>query len=613
MVILMTMATGLAMLTADATASADATDWHAAAGPLATRWAAAVTPGDVHAEYPRPQLVRDRWSNLNGLWQYAVTDGVSASAETPPTLWVGRILVPFPIESALSGVMRRVNETERLWYRRTFEVPRDWAGSRLLLHFGAVDWEARVLVNGREAGSHRGGYDGFSLDITDLLRAGGPQEVVVGVWDPTDSWIQPRGKQVRNPEGIFYTPTTGIWQTVWLEPVPADGIESTALVPDPDHGILRLTVAAPSGEVEAVARADGREAGRARGRAGAELVVPVPDPVRWSPDRPFLYDLEVSLLRDGRPVDAVRSYFGMRTVSIGPDAKGVVRLKLNGEAVFMAGPLDQGFWPDGLHTAPSDEALRYDIEAMKRLGFNMARKHVKVEPDRWYYWCDRLGLLVWQDMPSGDAGVGEIPGGVSPSGETPGVASTREITRTPESAAVYERELEAMIRGRWNHPSIVMWVPFNEGWGQFDTVRILNRVKALDPSRLVDGASGWNHFPAGDAIDAHAYPGPGMPPRVGDRARVLGEFGGLGLRVPSHRWAEASWGYEGVKDAGELTSRYEALWAEVRRLRDAEGLSAGVYTQLTDVETECNGILTYDRAVVKLDESRAAASVKSLR
>jgi len=570
---------------------------------IVTQWAASVTAANAHREYPRPQMVREAWECLNGQWEFSIQDGVPPEGGTPAR-WLGRILVPFPVESALSGVARRVGPDQRLVYRRAFTVPAGWAGRRVFLRFGAVDWEARVLVNGREAGVHRGGYDAFSFDVTGYLDPGGVQELVVVVRDPTDTGVQPRGKQVLSPEGIFYTPVTGIWQSVWLEPVPAGGIDSLAFVPDPGRGVLRLTVVSGAGEIEAVARREGREAGRIRGRAGVEMELPVPDPVLWTPENPCLYDLDVSLLRDGGIADHVTSYFGMRRIAVGADEHGVMRLELNGASLFQKGPLDQGYWPDGIYTAPSDEALRRDVELMKELGFNMVRKHVKVEPDRWYYWCDRLGLLVWQDMPSGDAGVG-------PSDE--GSGKPREITRSPESVAIYERELEAMLAGRGNHPSIVMWVPFNEGWGQFDTVRILSRVKALDPSRLVDGASGWNHFPAGDAIDAHAYPGPGMPPRVTGRAMVLGEFGGLGLPVAGHRWAEAAWGYEGMKDREALADKYEALWAEVARLRGASGLSAAVYTQLTDVETECNGLVTYDRAVVKIDPARHAAFLRALK
>src|SRR5688500_7371506 len=384
---------------------AESAEWQPAKGPLMTRWAKDVSPRNVHREYPRPQLVREEWQNLNGLWDYAIT---AKNTEQPQT-FEGRILVPFPIESALSGVMKRVGETNRLWYRRTFKVPKDWRKDRVLLHFGAVDWEAVVYVNGKEVGGHRGGSDGFSLDITDALKPFDEQELVVAVWDPTDAGPQPRGKQVRNPHAIWYTPTTGIWQTPWLEPVARNGVESLKLVPDIDAGALKLTAKLHSPanvSIEAAAYDGRRRAAFASGKAGGELNLHLPNAKLWSPDSPFLYNLTVRVLVDGKVVDEVKSYFGMRKIALGKDEKGINRLFLNNKPLFQFGPLDQGFWPDGLYTAPTDEALRYDIEVTKELGFNMARKHVKVEHDRWYYWCDKLGLLGWQDLPNADKHIG---------------------------------------------------------------------------------------------------------------------------------------------------------------------------------------------------------------
>jgi beta-galactosidase/beta-glucuronidase len=573
---------------------AGAAEWQPARGPLKTRWGADVSPDRVHPEYPRPQMRRPRWQNLNGLWQLAV----AGESEAPP---LGRdltehILVPFPVESALSGVMKRA---ERLWYRRHFTVPRDWAGQRVLLHFGAVDWEAKVWVNGRLLTTHRGGYDAFSSDVTDALKPGGQQELVVGVWDPSDGGTQPRGKQVRKPSGIWYTPTTGIWQTVWLEPVPAAGIGALKIVPDVPGRKAIVTVTGLDGAARHAVRLtcrDGKEvAATAEGRLGESVDLKLTDPKLWSPETPFLYDLRVEVNDSGRVVDAVDGYFAMRSVGIGPDGKGVMRLLLNGKPVFQVGPLDQGFWPDGLYTAPTDEALRFDVAWMKKLGFNMVRKHVKVEPDRWYWWCDKLGLLVWQDMPSGDRNI------------DPGKPDLR---RSPESARQYERELRAMIDGLYNHPCVVQWVVFNEGWGQFDTERITRWTKEYDPTRLVDCASGWNDRAVGDVLDIHVYPGPGAPPPPKDRAGVLGEFGGLGLGVDGHTWAAKSWSYQGTASREELTRRYERLWQRVHGLREERGLAAAVYTQLTDVETEINGLLTYDRAVLKVDPARAAAAAR---
>jgi hypothetical protein len=562
-----------------------AAEWRPAKAPLMTRWAKDVSPDKVHPDYPRPQLARKNWLSLNGLWQLAF----AKKDEAPPLdkELPERILVPFPVESALSGVMKRA---DRLWYRRTFRVPERWTGARVLLHFGAVDWETTVWVNGKKLGQHRGGYDSFSFDVTDALKKEGDQELVVGVWDPVSGGTQPRGKQVDNPKGIWYTPTTGIWQTVWLEPVAKVSIEGLRIIPDVDAGKVRIITSTRGGgqgiRVKATAR-DGKQAvASAEAPAGEPVVLSIPRAKLWTPDTPFLYDLHVELVADGKAVDAVESYFGLRKISIGKDEKGITRILLNNKFVFQVGPLDQGFWPDGLYTAPTDEALRFDIEVTKKLGFNMTRKHVKVEPDRWYYWCDKLGLLVWQDMPSGDRSTGR---------------GQKEIKRSAESAKQYEQELKHMIDGLRNHPSIVMWVVFNEGWGQFDTARITQLAKQLDPTRLVDCASGWNDMNVGDVHDIHSYPAPACPKPEPKRAAVLGEFGGLGLGIDGHAWSGKAWSYLGTRDRADLTRKYQRLLAAVWRLKDDPGLCAAVYTQITDVETEGNGLLTYDRAVVKVD------------
>ena len=554
--------------------------WQPAKGPLMTRWAKEVSPDNALPEYPRPQMARKEWRSLNGLWDYAIT---AKEAPRPPS-FEGRILVPYPIESALSGVMKRLDENSRLWCRRTFEIPPSWAGRRVLLHFGAVDWEATVWLNGQEIGAHRGGYDAFRFDITEALKSAGAQELLVSVWDPTQGG-QPHGKQSRAPKGIVYTPSSGIWQTVWLEPVPQASIADLKITPDVDGGALRLTVAGQdAGEayaVEAVALREGKTIARAGGKLGAEIALPIPKARLWSPDDPFLYDLKVTLEKGGQEVDSVASYFGMRKIALGKDDKGIVRPTLNGKFLFQIGPLDQGFWPDGLYTAPTDEALRYDIEMTRKLGMNICRKHVKVEPERWYYWCDKLGLMVWQDMPHAS-------------------------NKTDEEKRQFERELEQMIQTHWSHPSIVMWIIFNEGWGQYDTERLVQRVKEMDPSRLVNNASGGKDKQVGDVSDAHRYPGPGSPGPDPRRALVLGEFGGLGLGLEGHTWAEKAWGYRGMAGREELTRRYLDLLRKVWELKDAAGLSAAVYTQTTDVETECNGLMTYDRAVVKPDADKVA-------
>jgi hypothetical protein len=569
-----------------------AADWKPAPGPLLSRWAKEVNPKKPLDEYPRPQFVRDEWRNLNGLWEYAITSKEAAR----PDAWTGRILVPFPVESALSGVMTNLSASQRLWYRRTFEVPRGWRGQRLLLHFGAVDWEAAVWVNGKEVGQHQGGFDPFSFDITDALNPSGDNELVVSVWDPTDAGPQPRGKQVSKPQGIWYTPVSGIWQTVWLEPVSEARVANVRITPNIENSSVLVeplvTNVVAGDRVRVVIRDGWRKVYEAEGSAGTRFNLPVKNARLWSPEDPHLYGLELALLRNGKKVDEVESYFGMRKISMARDDKGRLRMQLNNSNYFQFGPLDQGWWPDGLYTAPTDEALRYDIEMTKKLGFNMARKHVKVEPARWYYWCDKLGLLVWQDLPNGDK---------SAPWRGPSGIDGQEMERTAESKAIFERELKAMIASLYNHPSIVIWVPFNEGWGQFDTVRILNWTKQLDPTRLVDGPSGGNHFPAGDIIDHHQYPGPGAPPAVTDRAMVLGEFGGLGLPLKGHTWqSEKNWGYRSFTNQESLTKAYVNLIRKLHPMVEQHGLSAAIYTQTTDVEGEVNGLLTYDRAVVKM-------------
>ena len=581
--------------------------WQPAKGPLLTRWAKDVSPQNVHPEYPRPQLVRKDWQNLNGLWDYAIT----AKDAAQPTRWDGQILVPFPVEAALSGVMKRVYETNQLWYRRSFTILRGWNGKNVLLNFGAVDWETTVFVNGKQVGTHRGGYDGFTFDITSALRSKGEQEIVVAVWDPTDANFQPRGKQVRKPGGIWYTPTSGIWQTVWIEPVMPTHIKSLKITPDVDASAVTVqTKALSAAGREVAAKVEVLEGGKlvqwakiGTSTTIGEFVSPratlkVPEPRLWSPDSPFLYGLRVTLLENGKQVDQVKSYFAMRKISVSKDAAGFNRLCLNNQPLFMLGPLDQGFWPDGIYTAPTDEALRYDIEMTKKLGMNMARKHVKIEPDRWYYWADKLGLLVWQDMPSGDKYIG---------GKAP------DITRSPESAAQFEAELRALIAGRGNHPSIVMWVPYNEGWGQWDTCRIVDLIKQWDPTRLVDNTSGWTDRGCGDVNDLHKYPGPGAPKPEEKRAGVLGEFGGLGLPVKGHTWQdEKNWGYRSFTNATALTTAFVGLVEQLPDLIRTNGLSAAVYTQTTDCEIEVNGLMTYDRAVVKMDEAAVAATNKKV-
>ncbi|USN99297.1 MAG: beta-galactosidase [Phycisphaeraceae bacterium] len=565
--------------------------------PIETRWAEEVSADQPWPEYPRPQMVRKDWVNLNGRWAYAITP----RGGDRPEKWDGEIVVPFCAESMLSGVGREVGPDNELWYRRTFDRPETPVGGRVLLHFGAVDWRATVSVNGHEVGSHEGGYDAFTFDIADALVPG-QNELVVRVWDPTDTGTQPRGKQVRDPHGIWYTAVTGIWQTVWLEPVPAASIASLTITPLFDANAIRVDVETRGNadDLDAVLIAKlGGAAYRVSAGTRRTIYLHPEDPIpAWTPDHPTLHEFTISLAdRSGDNIDQVASYFGFRSIEIRPDKEGVNRLCLNGEPLFEFGPLDQGWWPDGLYTAPTDDALRSDIEATKRLGFNMIRKHVKVEPARWYTWCDQLGIMVWQDMPSGDRYIhGDMP----------------DITRTAQSGETYERELRAIIGEHASNPCIVVWVPYNEGWGQWDTARIAGMVKQLDPTRLVDAASGWTDRGVGDLHDVHVYPGPGMAPVESDRASVLGEFGGLGLPMPGHLWQENdNWGYRAYDSQDALTDAYVELLEQTHRLIGS-GLAAAVYTQTTDVEGEVNGLMTYDREVIKPDPERVRAAALKL-
>ena len=576
-------------------AQSEDTKWRPVPGKIMTRWAADVSPDNVWPEYPRPGMVREQWLNLNGLWDFAIVDRDFKGPFSPD----GEILVPFPIESNLSGVGKMVGPAKRLVYRKTFAIPSEWGDKDVIIHFGAVDWEAEIILNGKLAGVHSGGYDPFSFDISEFIAAGGEQELIVRVWDPSSAGDQPCGKQVLEPRGIWYTPTTGIWRTVWLEPVGKTRIDVLRITPDVDGskvGIeLKLTGAAEGMSVAAEALAGGKTVGTAVSPAAesVEFAIDVLGTRLWSPDSPFLYDLKITLASDdGLILDAVGSYFGMRKIALGKDENGLVRLFLNNEPLFQLGPLDQGFWPDGLYTPATSDAYKHDIEVTKKLGFNMLRKHVKVEADLFYYWCDKLGILVWQDMPNGDDHIGR--------GD--------DLVRRAQSARQFETELRRMIDSLYNHPCIVMWVPFNEGWGQYDTQRIADWIKELDSTRLVNNASGWADRGAGDVADGHSYPGPAANPCEPDRASVLGEFGGLGLPVEGHTWQDKeNWGYKSFESAEDLTAAYEGLLEKLPILI-AGGLSAAVYTQTSDVEIEVNGLMTYDRALVKMDVERVAAA-----
>ncbi|MCQ2305149.1 MAG: beta-galactosidase [Bacteroidales bacterium] len=562
---------------------------------IKTDWASEVVPENVLPEYPRPLMVRPTWKNLNGLWQYAITP----KGEKTPTAYEGDILVPFCVESSLSGVQKTVGQDSALWYEKTFAVPNEWKNDRVLLHFGAVDWMTDVWVNGVKVGSHTGGYTPFTFDITQAL-SGKNNKLVVRVWDPTDKSYVPRGKQVSNPKGIFYTAVTGIWQTVWLEPVPDAYIKSINTTPDLDKATVKVDIDFSNPTADDLYWVDVIYEGEkvAEGKSINDQPVEVNMPegfLTWTPDHPFLYDLKIKVFRKGKQIDAVDSYFAMRSFGTQRDDNGIVRLTLNGKPIFHYGPLDQGWWPDGLYTAPTDEALAYDVQKTKDFGFNMIRKHVKVEPARWYYHCDRLGIIVWQDMPSGDRG---------PGWNTKEYFQGPESLRSLESEENYKKEWTEIITALKSQPCIGVWVPFNESWGQFKTPEIVEMTKKLDPTRLVNPASGGNFYQCGDILDLHHYPDPKMVLYDPTRATVLGEYGGIGRKVDGHTWVkDQGWGYVEFDTEEKVTDTY-IEYANTLYKMIPQGFSAAVYTQTTDCETELNGLMTYDRKVIKLDEKR---------
>lgn len=573
--------------------------WKPAGDRIRTEWGEKLNPEQVLPEYPRPQLVRAEWQNLNGLWNYAILP-----LGTQPTEWEGEILVPFAAESSLSGVGRRVGAQQELWYERTFTVSPKWSGKRVLLHFGAVDWRADVWVNGVCVGSHSGGFTPFGFDITEALKKG-DNTLRVRVWDPTDEGPQPRGKQVNHPGGIWYTPVTGIWQTVWLEAVPQQYVRALKTTPDLDRKSFRVETdlcGAQPGDRIRVRLFDGSvQVAQAEAIGGAAAELFLPEPKLWSPDTPFLYEMTVTLERNGRTLDEVRSYAAMRKFSTGRDHTGVMRLLLNDKPLFQFGPLDQGWWPDGLYTAPSDEALAYDVIKTKELGYNMIRKHIKVEPARWYWHCDRLGMIVWQDMPSGDQ-ADEMP-----QWQNRNYFTGEEKHRSALSESYYRKEWREIIDCLYNFASIGVWVPFNEAWGQFKTVEIAEWTKAYDPSRLVNPASGGNHYLTGDLLDLHHYPDPELYLYDHNRATVLGEYGGIGLVLKGHIWEpDRNWGYVRFDSPQAVTDEYERYAEKLKKLIP-NGFSAAVYTQTTDVEIEVNGLMTYDRKVLKVDPERIRA------
>ena len=571
--------------------------WVPIDGQIMTRWSYKVDSTQPFPEYPRPQFKRAEWLNLNGLWDYAIRPKEKSEVSD----FDGKILVPFPIESALSGVKKKLKPRQKLWYRRKFEIRKEWKDNNILLHFGAVDWETTIWVNKKKIGSHQGGYTPFSFEISRFIDIKDENELVVEVWDPTDAGGQERGKQVSRPVAIWYTAVSGIWQTVWLEPVSKIYIKNFKLIPNIDDETIRISVNVNNSPDDCKIRAEVKE-GETRSismvnKIDKDIIIKIPSPKLWSPKSPFLYDFTIKIEQENEIIDKVESYFGMRKISLGEGNNGIKTIVLNNEKIFQYGTLDQGYWPDGLYTAPTDEALRYDIEITKGLGFNMIRKHVKVEPARWYYYCDKIGILVWQDMPNG---------GVNYMTDLPPNINDYKDLREEGSKKYYYKELESMILSLFNSPCIVTWVPFNEGWGQFDTEKVSNLVKELDPTRLVNAASGWFDFGVGDIFDQHSYPNPILPnkDKIGSRAAVVGEFGGLGLEIEDHMWnIKNKFVYRNLHDQQGLMKKYDNLISKLKNLIK-KGLSAAIYTQTTDVEGEVNGLLTYDREILKMDKKK---------
>lgn len=572
--------------------------WKPAGDKIMTEWGENIDPNNVLPEYPRPQLVRGEWINLNGLWDYAI----KPANEEMPEIFDGKILVPFAVESALSGVGKSVGEDDALWYSREFKLPKEWKNSRIRLNFGAVDWKAEVYVDDKFVGEHKGGYAPFAFDITDSLSKKKTHKLVVKVTDGTDSAFQPRGKQVANPNGIWYTAVTGIWQTVWMEPVNEVVVESYSAKADIEKSILNVRAIARGAKVGDDCLIELIENGEVISSAnGADVILNVENPKLWSPDSPYLYDLRITISRNGEILDQVMGYAAMREISVVVDKKGYKRMALNGEPLFQYGTLDQGWWPDGLYTAPTDEALKFDIEKTKEFGFNMIRKHVKVEPARWYWHCDHIGMLVWQDMPNiHDNSLGKW-----------GRRHYDEGIDTPvpnEWKDNYCKEWKEIIQTNEVFPSIVMWVPFNEAWGQFNTEEIVKYTKFLDDTRLVNYASGGNFVRcSGDVLDLHNYPNPAMYLFDKDYVNVMGEYGGIGFPVEGHLWqTDKNWGYIQYKSADEVADTYEEYANELIGFVK-KGFSGAIYTQTTDVEGEVNGLMTYDRKVIKLNVDRIKA------
>ena len=573
--------------------------WLPAGNKIKTKWGNNLNQNNIWNEYPRPQLERKDWINLNGLWSYSITD---ENALNPGNL-DEKILVPFSLESSLSGVMKNLNEKEILWYYREFKIPENWKNKNILLHFNAVDWKCELFINDIKIGEHIGGYSEFYFDITNKLLEG-KNKILLKVFDPSDKGYQPVGKQSLNPNGIWYTSISGIWQTVWLEPVSEKYIEKIEINNDFDNKEIKINCKLNKDEnlpLKISLLYNEKEFMKIKGNSNSDIVFKIPEEYfhPWSPNEPNIYRIKAELFdNEDKIIDSIESYTTIRKIEQRKDENGYYRIYLNNNKIFNMGVLDQGYWPDGLYTPPSEEAVIYDINKLKELGFNTIRKHVKIEPYRYYYYCDKIGMLIWQDMPSGDRQENKWEHHQLNAGD--------DVKRSDESKNNYYQEWSEIINNLKFFQCIIIWVPFNEAWGQFDTEKVVEFTNKQDPTRLINSASGGNHRKCGNFLDLHNYPEPSQYLKVENLINILGEFGGLGLDIKGHTWKDDNWGYKTFKTKEEVTEKYEEYINLI--INSFKGFSAAIYTQTTDVETEINGLITYDRSEIKVDKGRIKAA-----
>ena len=574
-------------------------EWCPAGNKIKTKWGKNLDPNKVWQEYPRPQLERKQWLNLNGIWSYSITDVNSQK----PDNFDGEILVPFSIESSLSGVMKSLNEKQILWYYKEFEIPDNWKDKNIIIHFNAVDWICELYINDNKIGEHSGGYSEFSFDITKNIKEG-KNKILLKVFDPSDKGYQAVGKQTLNPNVIWYTSISGIWQTVWLEPVNEIYIQKLEINNDYDKKEIKINVKLNLDvklSLEASLLFKDDELMKLKGSSNSEIVFNIPDKHfhPWSPKEPNFYSFNINLFDNNQKIiDSIVSYTTLRKVEQKKDKNGIYRIYLNNKPLFNMGTLDQGYWPDGLYTPPSEEAMIYDINKLKELGFNTIRKHIKIEPYRYYYYCDKIGMLVWQDMPSGDRQNNKW--------EFLKLNAGDDVNRSEESKNNYYKEWSEIIDNLKFFQCIIVWIPFNEGWGQFDTEKVVEFTKKQDSTRLINAASGGNHRICGNFLDLHSYPHPAQYLKVDNLINILGEFGGLALDIKGHTWKEDNWGYKTCKSKEEVTEKYEEYINLL--INSFKSFSAAIYTQTTDVEIEINGLITYDRAEIKVIEQRIKAA-----